>query len=382
MEKFVPPDSVVDQLKCALCDFYLSILPVYLISDDGNQYKCGRCTSVKTMINIKVNMYEPLAKLLTFPCSYKECSEKISSSDVKEHERSCAYRTVLCPKANCHETYKIWSIASHFKEKHADLFHLNFFTIKNVYAYYNIDVLEKNGKTYISLFDFDDINFGISVCSVENTNGTHYEVKLTSDNSKYSITISNQNVIMFNDREHCFKCVNGSCKSKFHLYKDNRKEVSKRMTTKINRDSVKKMFGSGLITYTITIIDKEVKEEVKEKNDTKEDVKDTLIRKAKKIFLQMLECPVCKEYMHPPIYQCLTGHTMCNNCKAKSDSCPISGCEVKIETTRNYILEDLSKKVELPQLEDKKMVKAEGGVKRNNSEEVDGTDTPSKVQKK
>ncbi|XP_018562381.1 uncharacterized protein LOC108904349 [Anoplophora glabripennis] len=382
MEKFVPPDSVVDQLKCALCDFYLSILPVYLISDDGNQYKCGRCSSIKTMISIKVNMYEHLAKLISFPCSYKECTDKVLSNDVKEHERTCPHRTILCPKANCHDNYKIWSISSHFKDKHSDLFHTNFFTIKNVYAYYNIDVLEKNGKTFISLFDFDDINFGISVCSVENPNGCQYEVKLTSDVSKYSITISNQNVIMFNEREHCFKCVNGSCKSKFHLYKDNRKEVSKRMTTKINRDSVKKMFGSGLITYTITITDKDVKEEVKEKNDTKEDVKDTLIRKAKKIFLQMLECPVCKEYMHPPIYQCLTGHTMCNNCKSKAaDTCPVASCDAKIEATRNYILEDLSKKVELPQLEDKKMVKTEGA-KRNNTEDVDGAETPSKIQKK
>ncbi|KAJ8911290.1 hypothetical protein NQ315_015293 [Exocentrus adspersus] len=96
----------------------------------------------------------------------------------------------------------------------------------------------------------------------------------------------------------------------------------------------------------------------------------------------MLECPVCKEYMHPPIYQCLLGHTMCNNCKSKADKCPMAGCEANIETTRNYILEDLSKKVELPQLEEKKVVKAEGGVKRNSVEDGDGNDTPSKIQKK
>ncbi|KAJ8981960.1 hypothetical protein NQ317_002134 [Molorchus minor] len=242
------------------------------------------------------------------------------------------------------------------------------------------NVLERNGKTYISLFDFDDINFGVSICSIDGNNGAQFEVKLSSDNSKYSISIANQNIIIFNEREHCFKCVNATCKSKFHVYRDNRKEVSKRMTTKINRDSVKKLFGSGLITYTITIHDKaDVKEETKEKVEPKEDMKDVLIRKAKKIFLQMLECPICKEYMSPPIYQCLSGHTLCNACKAKSEECSV--CRAKIEATRNYVLEDVSKKVEVPQFDEKKP-KNEGGVKRGSSEEVDGVDTPQKVQKK
>ncbi|KAJ8957884.1 hypothetical protein NQ318_001880 [Aromia moschata] len=378
--KFIPPDNVVDLLKCSLCDFYLSVSPIYLISDDGSQYKCGRCSSIKTMIAIRANMYEHLAKLMTFPCSYKECSEKLVFADVRDHEKTCLNRIITCPKANCHDSYKIWNISAHFKDKHADLFHTNMFMIKNVYAYYNIDVLEKNGKTYISLFDFDDINFGVSICSTESSNGAQFEVKLTSDNSKYTISISNQNIIMFNEREHCFKCVNGTCKSKFHVYKDNRKEVSKRMTTKVNRESVKKLFGSGLITYTITIYDKaEIKEEVKER-DSKEDLKDSLIRKAKKIFLQMLECPICKEYMAPPIYQCLSGHTVCTTCKAKMDCC--STCQSKIENTRNFALEDVSKKVELPQFEDKKSLKNEGGVKRGSSEEVDGADCPQKVAKK
>ncbi|KAJ8929367.1 hypothetical protein NQ314_017948 [Rhamnusium bicolor] len=334
------------------------------------------------MISIKATMYEHLAKLMSFPCSYKECNVKIPFGEVKDHEKSCTHRTIVCPKANCHDSFKIWSIASHFKEKHNDLFHSSNFCIKNVYAYYNVDVLEKNGKTYVSLFDFDDSNFGISICSTDSSNSNYqYEVRLSSDNSKYLVSISNQNIIPFNEREHCFKCVTGSCKTKFHVFKDNRKEVSKRMTTRINRDSIKKMFGPGLITYTILIHDKaEVKEEVKDKNDTKEEVKDSLIRKAKKIFLQMLECPLCKEYMSPPIYQCLSGHTICNTCKDKKESC--STCEAKIENTRNYVLEDLSKKVELPQFDDKKSPKIEGGIKRNSSEEVDGTECPPKVQKK
>lgn len=110
------------------------------------------------------------------------------------------------------------------------------------------------------------------------------------------------------------------------------------------------------------------------------ELKDALIRKAKKLFLQLLECPVCKEYMSPPIYQCTTGHTICNSCKVKLGKC--SACEDPIEKTRNYTLEELSKKVELPSGgDDKKNIKNDIGGKRG-PEETNG-DTPSaKIQKK
>lgn len=112
--------------------------------------------------------------------------------------------------------------------------------------------------------------------------------------------------------------------------------------------------------------------------DEKVDMKDALIRKAKKLFLQLLECPVCKEYMSPPIYQCKTGHTVCNDCKTKVGKC--STCEDPIENTRNYTLEELSKKVELPTGDDKKGIKNEVGIKR--APEENGETPATKVQKK
>lgn len=114
------------------------------------------------------------------------------------------------------------------------------------------------------------------------------------------------------------------------------------------------------------------------KEESKVEVKDALIRKAKKIFLQLLECPVCKEYMTPPIYQCMAGHTVCNNCKTKIGKC--SSCDESIEKTRNFTLEELSKKVELPPGDDKKAVKADATAKR--SVEENGTESPAKIQKK
>lgn len=369
----VIPDKTLAHLKCSLCDGYLSVSPIMLISDDGHKYKCGRCSLIKTVVSSPATIYEQLAKLMSFPCNYPDCDKKIPFAGVKDHEKICEHRIVICPKANCNDIVKLIKIGAHFKEKHTDTYHSNSFYIKNVYAYYNIDVLEKNGKTYISLFDFDDVNFGINVCGVDPNDNYQYEVVLKSEKSHFGITVSNQALVSFNEREHCFKCVSNNCKSKYHVYKDNRKEISRRMSTKINKDSVKRLFGSGLITYSINIIDGD-----KPKEEPKAEVKDVIIRKAKKIFMQLLECPFCKQYMSSPIYQCLSGHTICNSCKSTMPKCPT--CQEPIQNTRNFTLEELSKKVEIP---DEKKVKPEMNSKRSSERngDTDAEDPPAKVSK-
>lgn len=39
------------------------------------------------------------------------------------------------------------------------------------------------------------------------------------------------------------------------------------------------------------------------------------------------KCPICDQYMHPPIYMCANGHGLCNNCrtkiKTKKSPCPL-----------------------------------------------------------
>lgn len=157
---FAAPDATIELLKCSLCEGYLSVAPIAVISDDGTQYKCGRCSSIKTGICSRATIYEHLAQFMTFPCIYKECTKKIPYSDVKDHEKVCEYRTVMCPRSGCTDIVRTKKVGEHFKEKHADVYHTNNFSIKNVYAYYNIDVMEKNGRTFLSFFDFDDINFG------------------------------------------------------------------------------------------------------------------------------------------------------------------------------------------------------------------------------
>ncbi|KAG2675097.1 hypothetical protein I3760_13G169400 [Carya illinoinensis] len=62
---------------------------------------------------------------------------------------------------------------------------------------------------------------------------------------------------------------------------------------------------------------------------------------------ELLECPVCMNLMHPPIYQCPNGHTLCSNCKGRvPNSCPT--CRHELGNIRCLALEKLSESLELP----------------------------------
>jgi hypothetical protein len=51
----------------------------------------------------------------------------------------------------------------------------------------------------------------------------------------------------------------------------------------------------------------------------------------------LLECPVCMEYMGPPIHQCRRGHLVCSACKPKLPNCPT--CRSRFTESRNLAME-------------------------------------------
>ena len=62
--------------------------------------------------------------------------------------------------------------------------------------------------------------------------------------------------------------------------------------------------------------------------------------------LDHLQCPVCLDYMTPPIILCENGHKICNICDPKVNSCPT--CRGRFSLTRNLALEDLTRHVMYP----------------------------------
>ncbi|PSN52219.1 hypothetical protein C0J52_12776 [Blattella germanica] len=60
--------------------------------------------------------------------------------------------------------------------------------------------------------------------------------------------------------------------------------------------------------------------------------------------LYQIECPVCLEYMLPPICLCCNGHNICNVCKPNFEKCPT--CRGRLlESTRNFTAETVSRSI-------------------------------------
>ncbi|XP_059482086.1 E3 ubiquitin-protein ligase sina-like [Neocloeon triangulifer] len=62
--------------------------------------------------------------------------------------------------------------------------------------------------------------------------------------------------------------------------------------------------------------------------------------------LSMIECPVCLEYMGPPIHQCRRGHLVCSSCRAQLVNCPT--CRSRFTDLRNLVLERIVEMIRYP----------------------------------
>lgn len=62
--------------------------------------------------------------------------------------------------------------------------------------------------------------------------------------------------------------------------------------------------------------------------------------------LSMIECPVCLEYMGPPIQQCRRGHLVCSSCRAQLVNCPT--CRSRFTDLRNLVLERIVEMIKYP----------------------------------
>ena len=62
--------------------------------------------------------------------------------------------------------------------------------------------------------------------------------------------------------------------------------------------------------------------------------------------LEELECPVCREYVVPPIAMCVSGHSICTTCRNKMYRCPV--CTKAFSNSRNYALENIAGRMMYP----------------------------------
>jgi len=73
---------------------------------------------------------------------------------------------------------------------------------------------------------------------------------------------------------------------------------------------------------------------------------DDLSRAVGEVLLSDLECPVCMEYMVPPIKLCTNGHNICNKCRDRVQQCPT--CRAEFSETRSVVLENIVRRQKYP----------------------------------
>jgi len=73
---------------------------------------------------------------------------------------------------------------------------------------------------------------------------------------------------------------------------------------------------------------------------------DDLSHALNEALLKELECPVCMEYMVPPIHLCTKGHNICSKCRERVHFCPT--CRAVFSEIRNVALENIARSQKYP----------------------------------
>lgn len=70
------------------------------------------------------------------------------------------------------------------------------------------------------------------------------------------------------------------------------------------------------------------------------------VKEFNQVLLRLLECPVCLEWMEPPMAQCRRGHLVCGGCRARLSACPV--CRSMFSSVRNRAMEGVAEVLRYP----------------------------------
>nr|XP_023022586.1 uncharacterized protein LOC111510864 [Leptinotarsa decemlineata]XP_023022587.1 uncharacterized protein LOC111510864 [Leptinotarsa decemlineata] len=337
--------SEMHSSRCFLCEKYLSVPPIMIISSDGEEQKCGRCREIKTEINVRNTFYEKMARITEYPCIYEDCEEKLCWGEVESHEEVCLHRTMNCPMfEECDETIKISDLESHFDSEHSgDLYYETYDVMGDIFSEMMTILLLSHGKPYLIKSGVTEDNYSCQVFALHPDGNRKYELKIFSEVSENFKLLFEGETIFFKENEHCFKCAARECQERSHwnstLYQ-NSPPISHNVAL-IDINVIK--FALKSPDFHTTFI---VKNDNISSSDDSKVSKNFLSNNNTVLIDRILQCPVCEETMSSPIHICPTGHSLCNNCKSRLDSCPT--CKDPFGDTRNFSLEDLADNAELP----------------------------------
>ncbi|KAK9881062.1 hypothetical protein WA026_014407 [Henosepilachna vigintioctopunctata] len=315
-----PPEDILNKLKCNKCENVLSVLPVYSLPSGKNI--CGRCVDIDTEGTFN-QLYETVLQFLAFPCMNQQfgCMEIICGQKMFAHESKCAYRRINCPifkKTSCDWIGEIDSLLEHFESNHTqNLLTEPTFEINFIHNYEEISLLPYAESLFLvkQHGSVEDKRFWCSIQTIFTNEHEEFEYFITLTNSSKGISteFSRKKAISLNDSDG--------------------------IEVKFDEIQCQLQYPSTVIA-SISII------EVVNDLPAKPNEVQNYLSESNLEMLKIIECPVCFEYMVPPIYQCAGGHSICGDCKNKVQQCPT--CEKSFGETQNYAVESFTSFLKYP----------------------------------
>lgn len=301
--------DVLEYLICGACCKYLSYFPIYL-SYDGMSI-CGRCSSllIEEGGYTRNTLYESAVKSSKFPCVFSQggCAEHLLPEEIPQHEKDCYYRIVSCLNSECVWQSTCNQLLQHYEENHPTFILQNReFEMDFISSYQMFSVFSYQEELF-SIERVYDNELRIMSCTVSS-------YRLTDTKYSYKIIVENgTRNRLYESPPKVIDIINPE-KSKIEIPIE---------AVKVELEDPSIMIGS------IKMFEAEEEKLIGKKNNM-----------ISYDILSELECPVCLEYITPPIYQCVSGHSFDLACKNSITECPV--CKKEIYPSSNVTLEKVT----------------------------------------
>lgn len=321
----IPFTDELLETNCICCVICKDLLrpPIMLVESVGNV--CSVCfmeeKKSKNLKSLNNSALEIVIAILKLPCKFKTkgCKVRLGYEELILHQNNCKYRTKLCSLfklSGCNWEGSASDFVNHFKEMHGDHvinFENNLFYLQTSLNDLDlVKLLVMRNHTYILHMQTDLCKKKLFylICNVRDDSDVFYEYSVKHKGSSHNYIKTKSRILPASN-----------------IYND---YIDESVAVEVDLESLKQI---AQVADTITNI-------FKIKVDTAQP--DGIDEK----MLHFFECPVCKNFMKPPIYQCQSGHSICNICRPRLEKCPT--CRSMFGTTRNYSLEGLTSGIQYP----------------------------------
>nr|XP_023014552.1 uncharacterized protein LOC111504269 [Leptinotarsa decemlineata] len=324
MSKLFIPADILDKMVCLNCSLYLSVFPIHTKNDSSGAV-CGRCPITDKSKYIRDEAYETISQYLLFPCRHTAngCHENLTPNKLSEHEISCKFRKFDCPSVGFSEC--TWQgprneMLPHFEVKHPDLLLKNdSFELRFNDTLVQKFLLCKDDRLFLVKKEVES-HKRVFICSVEHLRSEEEDQQF-----------------------HYFLKVLGC--ERTYMYTSNEKSSEWDDPTSLTSDFLKEKLGEQQF-YIVTV---EIMAHSKNEKVLTQLAKVSEPKNNEKIDwekISNLKCPICSLYMLPPIFECKTGHSFCDDCSAKEKKCPI--CRDPMDRVQNFTIEAVVKCMTYP----------------------------------